>query len=480
MTELHLSIFHTNDIHGHIERLPRLSAFVRRLRAEAHKAGRETLFWDGGDAADRRIVLCSISKCAAIYPILNAMDYTLQTLGNAIMLSYGPQAIAAVAERADFPLLAANVRDGRDGALPEGVTESALIPLRDGVTLGVFGLTAPWGTAYEVFDLHMPDFVEMARDLTARLRDQGAQVVVFLSHLGLEDDRAVADAVPDIDVIVGAHTHHLLPEGEWHNGVLIAQAGDYAQHVGRVDLTVEVETGAVRDRVARVLPVPENEPDDPAVVAALAAADEEVERLKQQPVGESVEALDLDHFGECGIGSLTADAFRERMGAEAAILLGGLFHTGLPAGTITLGDLVTACFSPANPYISELRGSQIVQALEWGLMPERSRFEHHGMRGAPIGTPQISGLTVHFDPHGDDGARIKQVWVNGALLEPDRIYRVAHSDAAWMRDYGYLVRAETQHFEGEVPTIVNEVIMDYLRDHSPVPPLERGRWVRVE
>lgn len=479
MTDLHLSIFHTNDIHGHVERLPRLSAFVRRLRAEAESAGRETLFWDAGDSADRRILLCSITKCAGFYPIMNAMDYTLQTMGNAISLPYGPQALAAVAQRADFPILAANLRDGRDGPLPEGITGSVMITLRDGVTLGVFGLTAPWGTIYEAFGYHMPDFVEMARDLSAELRVQGAQVVIFLSHLGLEDDRRVAEAVPDIDVIIGAHSHDLLPEGEWCSGVLIAQAGDYAQHVGRVDLTVDTSSGAVRDRSARVFPVPEGEPEDPAVVAAIAAAEDEVERLKQQPIGESVAALDLDHFGECGIGSMTADALRARMDAEAAILMSGLFHTGLPAGTITLGDLVAACFSTANPYVSEVRGAQIVQALEWGLMPERAQYHHHGFRGTPIGTPQISGLTVYYDPDAPDGERVRRVLVNGKPLEPERVYRVAHTDAELMREYGYLVQSELVRSEGEVPTIVNEVIMDYLRDHSPLPPLERGRCVRV-
>lgn len=480
MSDLYLSIFHTNDIHGHVERLPRLSAFVRRLRAEAESVGRETLFWDAGDAADRRILMCSISKCTAFYPIMNAMGYTLQTMGNAISLTYGPQALAAVAARANFPILAANMRDGRDGPLPEGLTESVLIPLRDGVTLGVFGLTAPWGTMYELFDLHLPDFVALARDLTADLRAKGAQVVVFLSHLGLEDDRKVAEAVPDIDVIIGSHTHDLLPEGEWCNGVLIAQAGEYARYVGRVDLTVGTVSGAVRDRVAHVLLVPESEPDDPAVVAALAAAEDEVKRLKQQPIGESIAALDLNHYGECGIGNLTADALRERMKSEAAIVMSGLFHTALPAGTITLGDLTAACFTGANPYVSEVRGAQIVQALEWGLTPDRAQYHHHSLRGAPVGIPQISGLTVYYNPDAPDGERIKRVRVNGEPLEPERVYRLAHSDAAWMRDYGYLVRGDMLSTQGEQPTILNEVIADYLRAHSPVPPPERGRWVQVD
>jgi 2',3'-cyclic-nucleotide 2'-phosphodiesterase (5'-nucleotidase family) len=302
--------------------------------------------------------------------------------------------------------------------------------------------------------------------------------VILLSHLGLPDDQAVAQAVPDISVIIGSHTHHLLPEGEWCNDVLIAQAGEYAQHVGRVDLTVDTVSGTVSDRSAQVFPVPEDEPEDPAVVSALAAAEQEVERLRQQPLGESAVRLDLDHFGECGIGNLTADAFRERMHADGAILMSGLFHAGLPAGTITLGDLVAACFSSANPYVSELRGAQIVQALERGLTRAQHVLPQQYARDTGRHAADQRDDRV-YDPDAPDGARIVRVLVNGAPLEPERIYRVAHSDAEWMRDYGYLVQSETSHYEGEVPTIVNEVIADNLRAHSPLPPRVGDRWVRV-
>jgi 2',3'-cyclic-nucleotide 2'-phosphodiesterase (5'-nucleotidase family) len=473
---LELTIFHTNDMHGRLEAIARLSAFARRLRTEAEAEGRHVLFWDAGDAADRRVPICGLTKGSAFSPILNAMGYSLQTMGNAVTLTYGPQTMRDVAARADFPILAANFRDGA-GPLVEGLQESALFSLAEGLTLGVLGLTAPWGGHYEVFGLHMPDFLELARDRVARLKGEGATIVVVLSHLGLQDDRRLAEEVEGIEFIVGAHSHDLLPEGEVRNGVLIAQTGDYAQRLGRIDLTLERATGRVVERSAEVLEVPTDEAPDPAVLAAIAAAEEEIEILKARPIGELAAPLDLDHFTECGIGDFTADILRQRMGAEAAIISSALFHTGLPAGIVTFGELNAACFTTANPCRTEVSGAQIVAALEKGLDPEISRFMHPSHRGTPIGIPQISGLVVTYDPEQETGQRVRHIQVGGRPLDPERTYTLAHTDAETFGLHGYLEPDADQETYQEVPTIVREAMEEHIREHTPVSPPKDGRWI---
>jgi 2',3'-cyclic-nucleotide 2'-phosphodiesterase (5'-nucleotidase family) len=345
--------------------------------------------------------------------------------------------------------------------------------------MGVIGLTAPWGGLYEIFGLHLPDFCDVARYLITKLRKQGVAPVVVLSHLGLKDDRYLAETVMGIDLIIGAHSHERLPLGEEWNGVLIAQAGQYAEALGRVDLTLDPTTGRVLARSAQVLEPPKDEPPDLAVMAAIAAAEQEVEALMAQPVGVLESPLDLDHFRECAIGSLTADALRERLGAEMAMISSGLFHQGLPAGTITLGQLDAACFTTANPCVTEVRGEQILAALERGLDPAIAQFKHHGFRGTPIGIPQISGMVVEYDPGAEAGRWVQRVMVQGQPLDPNRRYRLAHTDAETVAKVGYLVLDEGQTTKPEVPTIVREVIEDYVRRHSPVPPPAQGRWLPV-
>jgi len=472
------TIFHTSDMHGRLEAMARLSSFARRLRREAANDERRVFFWDAGDAADRRLQITSLTKGAAFAGILTAMGYELQTVGNAISLPYGPQALAGMAERASFPLLAANLRD-EQGPVVAGVQEYAITSLGSGRLLGILGLTAPWGGIYEMFGLRLPDFVDVARHKIAEMRQYGAAPIVVLSHLGLEDDRRLAEALPEIDLILGGHSHSRLDRGEERAGVLIAHAGEYARALGRVDLEVDPVTGKVLSRSAQVLDVPESEEPDPEVLAAIEAAEEETRDAMARVVGALQEELAVDHFAECGIGNLAADALRARMGAEAALVASGQFHAGLPAGEVTLGDLDRACFSSANPGVTSVRGDQIRRALERGLDDDFAQTTASGFRGTPVGRPQISGLRVRYAPGAAPGSRVKEVWINGEPLEASRTYLLAHTDAEISPNIGYLELEEHQIPRFEVPTILREVIADYLELHTPVS-LEMGRWEELD
>jgi 2',3'-cyclic-nucleotide 2'-phosphodiesterase (5'-nucleotidase family) len=277
-------------------------------------------------------------------------------------------------------------------------------------------------------------------------------------------------------LIIGGHTHDLLPKGEVVNGVLIAQAGEFAKALGRIDLGLNPEDGKILNIKSQALNVPEDEEPDPAVLEATKALEKEVDELMSQPIGMLEEALDLDHYQECDIGNLTADALRLRMKAEVAIVCSGLFHAGLSKGVVTLGDLDAACFSSANPCLTPFRGSQIMEALERGLDPSIYQYLHHGFRGTPIGIPQVSGMTIQFDPNAETGSRVKSVLIQGEPLSLDHVYLVAHTDAETMREFGYFQLEQGQESKHEVPTIVREAIADYLQLYKPVPKPTRGRW----
>ena len=477
MNTARLTILHTNDMHGRMDAMARLSAAVRQRRAQVLQAGGQALFWDAGDALDRRYRLCSLSKGAALARVLNAMDYDLMTMGNDILLTYGPQAMAEVARRLACPVLAANCRDG-DGPLAAGLQEATTVRLQQGPVVGVLGLTAPWGGLYESFGYRFPDFVDVAMRLAAELRSQGAQILIVLSHLGLIDDQKLAESVPGIDLIVGGHSHDLLEQGIEHHGVLIAQAGCYAEALGIVELILDGKTGRVLSRRARVERVEEDQEPDPAVLAAIEAAEVEAAGLAARPIGVLLTDLGLDHQEECALGNLTADALRERMQAEATLLLAGQLRHGLSAGTLTFGELGEAIFSTANPQCTLVHGRQILAALERCLDPAVAESRPHALRDAPVGRLQISGMRVAYDDTRPVGQRELRVWVGEALLEPDRPVRLAHSDAETTSQFGLLSLEPGQDTQTEVPTVIREVVEDYIRSHTPVGAPSGGRWQR--
>lgn len=241
-----LTFLHSNDIHGRLEGLARLTTLARREQAQAEAEGRKVFRWDAGDAFDRRFEECRLTRGESLAPVLTASGVTLQTLGNDIGVGYSMTAVTRMARRAGYAILAANLRDG-DGPVVEGLSAGVLLDGPDGLKIGVFGLTDPFGGIYRVYGLHTPDVHDVACRTVAELREAGAGLVVLLSHLGLAADAELAAAVSGIDLIIGGHSHNLLPQGERVGETLIVQAGQFAEHLGRVDLDVGKREGCLRE-----------------------------------------------------------------------------------------------------------------------------------------------------------------------------------------------------------------------------------------
>lgn len=477
MDRVQLSILHTNDMHGRAEAMARLRSYVRRRTAELEAEGQTVLFLDAGDALDRRFPVCALSKGAALAPVLNAMGYDLMTMGNDILLTYGPQAMADLVRRLAFPMLAANCRDG-DSPPAAGLQETVSLDLPGRLRLGVLGLTAPWNGAYEAFGYRFPDSMETARRLVERLRAEGASAIIVLSHLGLADDLRLAEEVPGIQAIIGAHSHDVLQNGLVHRGVLIAQAGAFAERVGLVRLTLD-PVGSLQSASAEVHSISEAEPQDPDVLAALLEAAREGEALAARPVAVLQAPLDLQYEAECDLGNLLADALRERMGAQAALVMVAHLNAALPAGPVTFGQLAEISWSTANPQRTPMRGAQILSALEIGLDSSWASRRLTAFRGTPNGRPQISGMEVAFSLARRVGRRVVSARIGGEPLRADGTYLVAHTDAETMSGVNLLRLEPGQSTESEVPTVMREVLEDYLRGHSPVLAPPRGRWTDV-
>jgi 2',3'-cyclic-nucleotide 2'-phosphodiesterase (5'-nucleotidase family) len=418
---MRLTILHTNDIHGRQERIAQIATIVRRRKDESpHRV----LYLDAGDVEETTNHLSSVTKGTAMHRLLSLTSCDAHTVGNACWLRYGPGVLAEHARAASYPLLLANFT-GIEGPVPS--------VLLDGV--GVFGLTAPFqGMADDVdWGFERADILETAKECARDLRARGAEIVVLLSHLGLDapnepwDDRSLAPELRGlVDVVIGAHTHDLFPDGEVIGGVLVAQAGSFGDHVGRIEIDGDL-IGAV------VESLPDDTPADPAIAEEAAAIEREVEEMLAEPIGEVDVPLDAEFI---------ARMLRERMNAEVGLFSEGQTLGVLRPGKLTRGMLWRVSDSPANPGVTWMTGAQLSDLIARGNAPEMQSEMPQPLRGRRRGRLVVAGP---------------------AELDPDRRYVVAGTDWELEPYGGYALPQWKLPVTYDFPTIVREAVEEHLR-----------------
>ena len=448
-------ILHTNDIHGRVEGLARVATLVARIRAEHPDT--PVLYLDAGDVEETTSRLSNLTKGVAMHRLLGLAGCDAATIGNGGLLRYGAEIIAEYAGAARYPLLAANLRQ-HDGEPIDGVHLRVTLAAGE-LRLGVIGVTTDMNGDYERwFRLKSLDVAPLVRELAAAAEQDGADAVIVLSHLGLPDDRKLADEVQEIvPLIIGAHTHDLLPEGERVGDVTLAQAGQYAEHLGRVDLEWDGE----RLTVARVsvIPVGDDIPMAQAVLDEAEGIEREVTVYLNGVVGNLAAPLDFSEERECGVGDLAADMLRARMDADLAIVGGTQAFTGpLAAGPLHRVTLWDVCGSSANPGVVVMTGEHLLAVARRGLDLAFMQEKPRSLRGLARGPLHLSGAEVR------DG----KLLVGGQPVDPARDYRVAGTD--WeLEPYGRYVEAEWDlRVQYDMPVIVREAMEEYLAGAGPV------------
>ena len=420
-----LVLLHTNDIHGRIDGLARVATLVERIRAEEDAP---VLYLDAGDIEETTVRISNLTKGTAMHRILSAAGCDVATVGNAAWLRYGPQVLADHAAAAAYPLLLANLRP------VEGVVPSVLLTAGDW-KIGVIGVTDDFANAFGDFDFGVQPVpvVPLVRQLARDLREVGAELVVVLSHLGWSAQRdAIID--PDlakelegeIDLVIGAHSHDLLPEGEWVSGVLVTQAGAYAEQLGRIDISAD-------GMKATMIAVGEEIPRHPRVLEATEAAERELGAHLDEVIGHVDEPLDA---------AFVAEVYRSRMSAEIGLATEFVtLDAPLPPGPIRRGDLWDVCHSGGNPAVVDITGDRLVTMIERGNDPAFQKETPRTLRGQMRGRLFVAGPTI---------------------LDPAKTYRVAGSD--WeLSPYGGLADTDWGLQPAyDFPTIVREAVEEHL------------------
>lgn len=234
----HLTILHSNDFHGDdLPSLARQATLIREIRAKESNV----LVLNGGDVFTRgKYQLKFYGELE--FEALNAMGTDGLTLGNNEFKATGDssaqQYLYSRIKQAKFPVLCANVVQEKDQSYLPNVKPYIVTPV-GGVKIGILGVSANRIKDYsQVKEYVVLDQIETAKKIYPKVAAE-SEIVIALTHIGYQQDRSLAVALPGLAAIVGADSHTLLEEPVEVGEVPIVQAGDNGKYVGRLDLDFE-------------------------------------------------------------------------------------------------------------------------------------------------------------------------------------------------------------------------------------------------
>lgn len=367
--------------------------------------------------------------------------------------------------------------------------QSSTVKSYGNLKVGLFSLITPQTNMYSLPSPAVVDtqLKESAAAQVAALRSQGCNVIVCLSHLGLNDDKAVAAAVDGIDVIVGGHDHFLLDapvtiQGPANKTTWIVQAGAFYSHVGKLQLVVE--NGAISLLNAATIKLDQSVPEEPQTKAAVTALIVEIEALYGPVYSQAVASVsaeirevarDLFSVGrhDTPFGNLVTDAFRAGFQTDIAIQPGGATAQPLYEGPIVGADVYRALsygFNTDNTLgyhmaTFNISGAALAMGLEVGLSTIELYDEF---------LIQVSGMKYVYDPSRPPFQRMIEATVNGAPLDPQRMYSVAANEfVALMLQALSIPISDLRFYRGD--TTEFGALLPYIMQLQTLSPTIEGR-----
>lgn len=233
-----LTILYTNDLHVRLGRLESVAELIEQERSKDHPV----LLLDAGDTwQDFRTPLAAVWGAEEVVDWMNQVGYDAMALGNHD-LYWGADQLAALCERANFPVLCANLRSSA-GIAPPFVPHT-IVSVGE-VEVLVIGLITLEYLPYPDFPwlrYVAPDTVLQSILETVAER---ADLVVVVGHLSVEEAVRIVRSVSGVDVFLTGHSHEATPDPVGVGETLILQAGAFGQFLGKLRLELDDETGDV-------------------------------------------------------------------------------------------------------------------------------------------------------------------------------------------------------------------------------------------
>lgn len=512
---------HTNDTHAHLDNIAKRTTAIKNVRAKKPSA----LLLDAGDVFSGTLYFNEFLGKADL-EFMNLLRYDAMTFGNHEFdlgsSSEGNKALAEFIKGANFPFVSANVGFSADdhfkglfsdliSSKPEkGKIYNGIIKEINGEKVGIFGLTTA-----ETKDISSPgsivfeDYIEEAEKAVKAFEGQGVDKIIALTHIGYDDNAAIdndltlAAAVKGIDVIVGGHSHTQLNKPviinkDNNNNVkdptIIVQAYQYSDYLGTVDVEFDSK-GKVITANGELIKL-SSLADDAEAASLLNKYADKIKAVSSKPIGANAiselinpRTTDPGNDGtsvrnnETALGNIITDGMLAKAKTYndkviMALQNGGGIRSGINAGEITVGEVITVLPFGNTLATMTLTGAELKQAFEISFKEfpkENGGFLH------------VSGAKVEFDsskPAGQRVISIKYKDTNGTYVDikDKESYTVATNAFTAKGGDGYDVFKKAYE-EGRVTDLGLsdwENLAEHLKSLGEIKPTLDGRIVDMK
>jgi len=410
--------------YGKVGGFAHLATLVKRLRASRPGA----LLLDGGDTWQ--------GSATSLWTRGQDMIDACRLLGVDVMtghweFTYGMERVKQVVEN-DFKgrteFLAQNVKTADFG---DPVFAPYTLREINGIRCAIIGQAFPYtpiaNPRYFVADWSFGIQDENLQKMVDEVRGKGAQVVVLLSHNGMDVDLKMATRVRGIDAIFGGHTHDgvptAVPVANAGGKTLVTNAGSNGKFLGVMDF--DVKAGKVADFRYRLVPVFAD------VLAADPAMDALITKLRapfEAKLSEKLAVTDAVLYRRGNFNGawdqLICDALMQVQGAEIAFSPGFRWGTSLLPGDTVTRELLMDQLAITYPYatVTPMSGTTIKTVLE-DVADNLFNPDPYYQQGGDM--VRVGGLSYTMTPSAKIGERISDMRLAGKPIEADKTYKVA-------------------------------------------------------
>lgn len=455
--------YYTNDLHSDFKQWPRVTGYLKEKIEEQRLDNNSVWLVDIGDHVDRVDPVAEAFMGKANVELMNDLGYDIVTIGNNEGITLSHDALYHLYDDANFEVVCANLTS-LTGENPEWLQTTAKVESIKGVKIGVIGLTVPFNDYYHLLNWHVQD-VFKTLDIHLKMLKEKTDIIILLSHLGINTDRQIAKKYSDIDVIIGGHTHHLLHKEEVINDTIITAAGKNCPCIGEVYLVFDLDKKALVRKSAQTVNIMKV-PKDLRTKQDLIKLRDKAEEILGETVIQIKEPLEVNWFKNTPLIQKLTDTMLDWTKADCAMLNAGLLIDRFEEGEITYKDIHRICPHPINPVVVELTGAELLTVIHDSFRKDfiELQLTGFGFRGEVIGRMVFSGLKVETVTDGNGEEYVTQVTLHETVLDKKKKYSIATADTF---TFGRLLPeiAESSVKKYFVPEFLRDLLAFTLKTH---------------